>query len=79
MRRPNCWTKMNFDMAGFLDCMPELKKAVDMAGDIRLLKKQIMQLVDDFRTKYDAIHVIVNLENYKYDPDDNCIDVDIKV
>lgn len=66
-------------MAGILDCMPELKKAVDMAGDIRLLKKQIMQLVDDFRTKYDAIHVVVNLENYKYDPDDNCIDVDIKV
>lgn len=64
---------------GILDCMPELKRAVDMSGDIRNLKKQLMQIVEDFRKKYDAIQVVVDIEMYKWDTDDNCCDVSIKV
>lgn len=64
---------------GLLDCMPELKAAVDMSGDIRNLKKQLMGIVEDFRKKYDAIQVVVDIEMYKWDTDDNCCDVSIKV
>ena len=70
---------MENDRHGILDCMPELKRAVDMNGDIRNLKKQLMQIVEDFRKKYDAIHVVVDIEMYKWDTDDNCCDVSIKV
>lgn len=70
---------MEKDRHGILDCMPELKHAVDMNGDIRNLKKQLMQIVEDFRKKYDAIHVVVDIEMYKWDTDDNCCDVSIKV
>ena len=70
---------MEKDRHGILDCMPELKRAVDMNGDIRNLKKQLMQIVEDFRKKYDAIHVVVDIEMYKWDTDDNCCDVSIKV
>ena len=65
--------------SGILDCMPELKAAVEMSGDIRNLKKQLMQIVEDFRKKHDAIHVVVDIEMYKWDTDDNCCDVSIKV
>lgn len=70
---------MEKDRHGILDCMPELKHAVDMNDDIRNLKKQLMQIVEDFRKKYDAIHVVVDIEMYKWDTDDNCCDVSIKV
>ena len=59
--------------------MPELKKAVDMSGEISDLKKQLMGIVEDFRKKYDAIQVVVDIEMYKWDTDDNCCDVSIKV
>lgn len=78
-----CWSKMNFDMEkkkpGILDCMPELKAAVDLSKDIKELKKQLMDIVEDFREKYDAIHVVVDIEMYKFDKCDNCCDVSIKV
>lgn len=64
---------------GILDCMPELKAAVDMSKDIKGLKKQLMDIVEDFREKYDAIQVVVDIEMYKWDKDDNCCDVSIKV
>ena len=70
---------MENDRHGILDCMPELKRAVDMNGDIRNLKKQLMQIVEDFRKKYDAIHVVVDIELYKWDTDDNCCEVSIQV
>ena len=64
---------------GILDCMPELKTAVNMSKDIKGLKKQLMDIVEDFREKYDAIHVVVDIEMYKFDKCDNCCDVSIKV
>ena len=64
---------------GLLDCMPELKAAVDLSKGIKDLKKQLMDIVEDFREKYDAIQVVVDIETYKWDKDDNCCDVSIKV
>lgn len=64
---------------GILDCMPELKAAVDLSKDIKGLKKQLMDIVEDFREKHDAIHVVVDIEMYKFDKCDNCCDVSIKV
>lgn len=64
---------------GILDCMPELKAAVDLSKGIKDLKKQLMDIVEDFREKYDAIQVVVDVEMYKWDKCDNCCDVLIKV
>ena len=64
---------------GILDCMPELKEAVDLSKGIKDLKKQLMDIVEDFREKYDAIQVVVDIEMYKWDKCDNCCDVSIKV
>lgn len=70
---------MSKEQPGILDCMPELKAAVDMSKGIKDLKKQLMDIVEDFREKYDAIQVVVDIEMYKWDKCDNCCDVFIKV
>lgn len=70
---------MEKPQTGILDCMPELKAAVDMSKGIKDLKKQLMDIVEDFREKYDAIHVVVDIEMYKWDKCDNCCDVSIKI
>ena len=70
---------MEKQQTGILDCMPELKAAVDLSKGIKDLKKQLMGIVEDFRKKYDAIQVVVDIEMYKWDADDNCCDVSIKV
>ena len=70
---------MEKQKTGILDCMPELKAAVDLSKGIKDLKKQLMDIVEDFREKYDAIQVVVDIEMYKWDKCDNCCDVSIKV
>ena len=70
---------MEKPQTGILDCMPELKAAVDLSNGIKDLKKQLMDIVEDFREKYDAIQVFVDIEMYKWDKCDNCCDVSIKV
>lgn len=52
---------------------------INLSKGIKDLKKQLMDIVEDFREKYDAIQVVVDIEMYKWDTDDNCCDVSIKV
>lgn len=58
---PNCWMQTNFDM-GVLDCMPELKSAVDTAKEIRELKKALLQKAEELRTKIGAYSVKIETD-----------------
>lgn len=45
-----------------LDCMPELKAAVDTAKEIRTLKKTFLKMAEELRTKLDAYSVKIEIE-----------------
>ena len=47
---------------GLLDCMPELKAAVDTAKEIRALKKTFLKMADDLRLKLGAYSVKIEIE-----------------
>lgn len=47
---------------GILDCMPELKAAVDTAKEIRALKKTFLKMAEELRTKLDAYSVKIEIE-----------------
>lgn len=47
---------------GILDCMPELKSAVDTAKEIRELKKALLQKAEELRTKMGAYSVKIEIE-----------------
>ena len=47
---------------GLLDCMPELKAAVDAAKEIRILKKAFLKMAEDLRSKLGAYSVKVEIE-----------------
>jgi hypothetical protein len=47
---------------GVLDCMPELKSAVDTAKEIRELKKALLQKAEELRTKMGAYSVKIEIE-----------------
>ena len=59
------------------NCSAESLRNADSVKALRLCLS--LQIVEDFRKKYDAIHVVVDIEMYKWDTDDNCCDVSIKV
>lgn len=68
MRRRNCWAKTIFDMPserpepGILDCMPELKSAIDTAKEIKQLKATFLKMTEDLRLKIGAFSVNVEIE-----------------
>ena len=76
MRRPNCWNKMNFNM-GLLDCMPELKSAVETSKEIRELKKALLAKAEELRTKIGAYSVKIEIET-DCDHQNNC-DITINI
>lgn len=47
---------------GILDCMPELKAAVDAAKEIRALKTTFLKMAEDFRLKLGAYSVKIQIE-----------------
>lgn len=47
---------------GILDCMPELKAAVDAAKEIRALKTTFLKMAEDLRLKLGAYSVKVQIE-----------------
>ena len=47
---------------GLLDCMPELKSAVDTAKEIKELKKALLQKAEELRTKMGAYSVKIEIE-----------------
>ena len=49
---------------GVLDCMPELKSAVDTAKEIREQKKALLQKAEELRTKMGAYSVKIEIETY---------------
>lgn len=53
---------MDNSKTGILDCMPELKSAVDTAKEIRELKKALLQKAEELRTKMGAYSVKIEIE-----------------
>lgn len=47
---------------GILDCMPELKAAVDAAKEIRALKTTFLKMVEDLRLKIGAYSIKIEIE-----------------
>lgn len=47
---------------GILDCMPELKAAVDAAKEIRALKTTFLKMAEDLRLKTGAYSVKIEIE-----------------
>lgn len=47
---------------GILDCMPELKAAVDAAKEIRALKTTFLKMAEDLRLRFGAYSVKIQIE-----------------
>ena len=47
---------------GLLECMPELKAAVDAAKEIKALKTTFLKMAEDLRLKLGAYSVKVEIE-----------------
>lgn len=62
---------------GILDCMPELKAAVDAAKEIRELKTMFLKIAEDLRLKLGAYSVKIQIET---DCDhENMCDININI
>lgn len=62
---------------GILECMPELKAAVDTAKEIRALKTTFLKMAEDLRLKIGAYAVKVEIET-DCDHENNC-DITINI
>lgn len=53
---------MEKPVPGILDCIPELKAAVDAAKEIRALKTTFLKMADDLRQRIGAYSVKIEIE-----------------